>query len=215
MGSKIKEEIPRYLVMLPAFAIMSLGLVLALKARLGTPPWDVFHLGLALQVEATFGQAILIVGISLILISFLMGVKPHISTFLNMISMGLYIDLFITYNLIPQTESMVVRALQLLAGTFAFAFGTALYIALNRGAGPRDSFMVAIIRKTGLRVGLVRTIIEVTVTFLGFLMGGPVGAGTLFFALTVGYFLELSLKIIRKQSKLFRKYEAEKRGLGV
>ena len=215
MGQKIREEIPRYLVMFPAFAIMSLGLVLALKARLGTPPWDVFHLGLALQMETTFGQAILIVGISLILISFLLGVKPHISTFLNMICMGLYIDLFITYNLIPQTENMVLRILQLVAGTFAFAFGTALYMSLNRGAGPRDSFMVAIIRKTGLRMSLVRTIIEVTVTFLGFLMGGPVGAGTLFFALTVGFFLEISLRIIRKQSRLFREYAVEKRGLGV
>jgi uncharacterized membrane protein YczE len=45
-----------------------------------------------------------------------------------------------------------------------------------------------------MSVGVVRTVLEVTVVILGWLLGGSVGVGTVFFALTVGPMVAWFLK---------------------
>lgn len=195
------NELLRYLVMIAAFAVMSLGMVAMVNAGTGVPPWDVFHLGLSLQLGLTYGRVIQGIGLMMIAVSWLLKVRPRLGTILNMVFIGLFVDLYMATGLIPRPEPPALRLLQLVAGTVIFAYGTAVYILINRGTGPRDSFMVALSRITGLKMGLVRTFIEVAVTAGGFLLGGPLGIGTLIFALTVGPLMELFFKVARSQAK--------------
>jgi uncharacterized membrane protein YczE len=46
--------------------------------------------------------------------------------------------------------------------------------------------MTGLVRRTGLSIRLVRTSLEVTVVVVGLLLGGPLGVGTVVFALTIG-----------------------------
>ncbi len=46
--------------------------------------------------------------------------------------------------------------------------------------------MTGLARRTGWSIGLVRTGLEVTVVALGLLLGGPLGLGTVVYALTIG-----------------------------
>lgn len=46
--------------------------------------------------------------------------------------------------------------------------------------------MTGLVRRTGWAVWLVRTLIEGGVLLIGFLLGGPVGVGTVLFAFGVG-----------------------------
>lgn len=46
--------------------------------------------------------------------------------------------------------------------------------------------MTGLVRRTGWAVWLVRTLIEGSVLLVGFLLGGPVGVGTVLFAFGVG-----------------------------
>lgn len=199
-------EAARYAVMIAAFFIMSSGMVMMVNAGVGTPPWDVLHLGLSRLLDLSYGRIIQYTGILLILISFILGIRPRLGTVLNMVLIGSFVDLIGGLNLLPFPQNPYLMYLQLLIGTIIFAYGTALYILLDRGTGPRDSFMVALARLTGLRMGLVRTLIEVGVTVSGFLLGGPLGAGTVIFALTVGLFMELFFKTVRWQVRTGRRF---------
>ncbi len=184
---------------------MSTGLVCILYADLGMPPWDVFHLGLLHYVPITYGQVIQGLGLIAILVSYFLGVKPHIGTFLNMFFIGFFVDVIIFIDIIPYPQHIFWRSLQFLGGLFLFAYGTMGYILLNRGTGPRDSLMVAFSRLTGFRLGIIRTIIEVTVTVVGFALGGPLGVGTVVFALGVGPCMEVCTSLINWHNLLFRR----------
>ncbi len=191
----------RYLLMLGGFFCMATGAVLILNANLGVPPWDVFHLGLTLHLNISYGQAIQGVGFLAIILSWLLGTRPRLGTLLNMFFIGLFVDLIIKAAFIPAPALIPLRVAQLMAGTALFAYGTAGYIFLNRGTGPRDSLMVAFSGMTKQTLGTVRTAMEVTVTIAGLFLGGPLGWGTIVFALLVGPFLELCFRLLRWQKK--------------
>ena len=73
-----------------------------------------------------------------------------------------------------------------LSGILIQGIATAVYIGVDAGAGPRDSLMLAIQRTTGVSIRLARGAIEVIVVFIGWLLGGPLGFGTVIFALLIG-----------------------------
>ncbi|PLX33881.1 MAG: hypothetical protein C0604_02740 [Clostridiales bacterium] len=65
-----------------------------------------------------------------------------------------------------------------------------MYLSCGLGAGPRDGLMIALMNLTGKRVTVIKTSIEVTVTVLGIIMGGPLGIGTIMVALLGGRILD-------------------------
>ena len=199
------RETHKYTRMIVGFFLMAVGVVSILQADLGMPPWDVFHLGLHPYLPLTYGQIIQGVGLVAIVASYFLGVKPKLGTFLNMIFVGLFVDFVMAMEVIPQFQEWWWRGIQLMVGIFIFAYGTMTYIMVERGTGPRDSLMMAFSRITGYGIGAVRTVMEVTVTITGFLLSGPLGVGTVIFALTVGTFMELCMKIIRWHNRLLYK----------
>jgi uncharacterized membrane protein YczE len=55
--------------------------------------------------------------------------------------------------------------------------------------------MMGLVKKTGRPVSTIRGAIEITVLVIGFLLGGPVGIGTLISAVTVGYAVQIAFKL--------------------
>jgi uncharacterized membrane protein YczE len=94
--------------------------------------------------------------------------------------------------LLPDHPSAPVQWAFLLCGAFLLGPGGGLYIGVGLGAGPRDGLMTSLAAR-GWSIRRVRTIMELAVLALGFLLGGSIGVGTILFALTIGpnvhYFL--------------------------
>ena len=84
-----------------------------------------------------------------------------------------------------------------LLSIFTQGIASAVYIGVDAGAGPRDSLMLAIKRTTGLSLRLARGIIEVIVVAIGWLLGGPVGIGTLVFAVLIGPSVQWGFKLLK------------------
>ena len=84
----------------------------------------------------------------------------------------------------------------LIGGILLVGLGSGLYIGAAFGAGPRDSLMLVGARRTGVRIGIVRAVLEVAVAALGFALGGTVGIGTVAFALGVGPAVELGFAVL-------------------
>ena len=181
--------------------ILSFGKVFLIESNLGVDPWTVFHIGLANYLPISVGQASQIAGAIMLLIGWALHIKPAIGTFLNMYFFGFFLDINIALNealkITKPAESLAVSVLYLVIGIIVNGLGLGIYINGKLGAGPRDSFMLGVSKLTGKKPGTVRTWIESTAVFIGWLLGGPVGFGTLAYALSVGNVMQWTLEHIK------------------
>jgi uncharacterized membrane protein YczE len=114
-----------------------------------------------------------------------------------MILIGVFIDILLALKLIPVTSNFFLGIVMMLTGLFIIAFGSYYYIGSGFGAGPRDSLMVALNRKTGLSVGVCRGSIELLAVFVGWRLGGMIGVGTILSAFTIGFCVQAVFKLLK------------------
>jgi uncharacterized membrane protein YczE len=87
---------------------------------------------------------------------------------------------------------------------FVISLGSYFYIKSGYGAGPRDSLMVALRRMTRLPVGLCRVLVEGSAVLAGWILGGPVGAGTVFAAFGIGVCIQITFSALRFEAASVR-----------
>jgi uncharacterized membrane protein YczE len=188
-----------WLVFVVGLLIMALGLVLLIKADLGSAPWDVFHIGLFIQLGLTIGTWSIIVGFFIIVLSsLLMKSMPQLGLFLNMVLVGIFIDFYMALPFMETPDTLFYKMVMLIAGIVINGIGIGLYIAADKGAGPRDSLMLALTEVTGWKVQWIRGSMEVLVLIFGWLLGGPVFMGTVLFSLSIGSIVGVTLPYCKK-----------------
>ncbi|GAB7047330.1 membrane protein YczE [Catenuloplanes indicus] len=161
------------------------SMALMIESHLGLDPWDVFHQGLALRTGLSFGTVTIVVGVIVLLLWIPLRQRPGIGTVSNVIVIGLVVDLALA--LLPTPAPLWARIAFLGGGIVLNAFATGLYIGARLGPGPRDGLMTGYVARHPHRsIRLVRTVVEVTVLALGWLLGGAVGLGTVAYALAIG-----------------------------
>lgn len=154
-----------------------------LRAELGAAPWDVLHQGIEHHTGIPVGTVIILVGLVLVVGVLPLGVRPGVGTLLNAVLIGATVD--VTMALSGPTELLAMRIPLLLAGVVGFGAGTAIYLGVALGAGPRDGLMTAIAAR-GPSIRVARTAIEIVVVVFGVVLGGSIGVGTAVFALGIG-----------------------------
>lgn len=180
------------------FLLYGLALALVIRANLGTTTWLVFEIALADIFGITIGRMTVFVGFAVLILALALREKVGWGTLGNILSIGPWLDLCLW--LIPSvTGNLFLQIVFFFAGILVQGIATAVYIGVDAGAGPRDSMMLAIKRTTGVSIRVARGIIEVTVVTIGWLLGGPVGIGTLVYALLVGPSVQLGFKIFNVQ----------------
>jgi uncharacterized membrane protein YczE len=180
--------------------LCAVGILCFLEARLGLPPWDVLHQGIARNTPLSFGAANEVVGLIVLTTAWALGARVWIGTFSNAVLIGLFIILLQPLHALQALGDwpLVPRIGLLVVGLICFGVGTAFYIGANLGAGPRDSLMLVGSHRTGIRIGAVRAMIEISVLIVGFLLGGTVGVGTLAFAALIGASVEASFWLVHR-----------------
>nr|WP_173426001.1 YitT family protein [Bacillus sp. OxB-1] len=188
----------RWIFFIVGLMVMSLGISMTIKGqRLGIAPWDVLHVGLYQNLGLTIGSWGIITGFIIILsTSAVMRQWPKIGTWINMVLIGLFIDLF--NWLLPDFSTLWGQVIIYVLGVIVLSYGVGIYVSPNMGAGPRDSLMLILGKKWGFSIRVVRTGIEITVAVLGWLLGGPVGVGTVLIALLSGQIIQIALPQCRK-----------------
>lgn len=190
----------RLLILNLGLMLMGLATALMLAARLGVSPWAVFHEGLGLSIGISHGRASQVVGLVILSAATLwLRQRPGIGTVLNMLLVGVWIDLFRTQPWLPAPEALGARAVQLVTATVLYGFATALYLAADLGAGPRDGLMLGAARSLKAPLGAVRSTMEVAALAGGWALGGPVGVGTVFYAVAVGPLIQWFVRLLRGQ----------------
>ncbi len=177
--------------------LYGLGIIVTMRANVGYAPWEVLHSGISQTLGVSIGLVNTAVGAIIVALVFLLGEKIGLGTIFNMFMIGLFMDLILFLDFIPLFNNFWIGTLVLILGLFIISLGTYFYISSAFGAGPRDSLMVAITRKTGLPVGLCRGILEVSVVLIGWFLGGMVGLGTVISAFVIGFCVQITFKLLK------------------
>ncbi len=189
------RRIRRFTQLLAGLLLYGVTMGLMVQAVLGLDPWDVFHQGLTALVNrwlpVSYGAVITVVSVLVLLLWIPLRQRPGIGTVLNAAIIGFTVD--ITLWLLPTVDDLTVRIGLLVVSVVGNALAGALYIGAGLGPGPRDGLMTGLVARGVGSVRLVRTVIEVTVLAVGWLLGGVVGVGTVVYALAIGPLLHVLL----------------------
>ncbi|MEU3457077.1 hypothetical protein ABZ671_26250 [Micromonospora sp. NPDC006766] len=165
--------------------LYGVSVALMIRSGLGLDPWGVFQQGLARQTRLSFGTVTIAVGALVLLLWIPLRQRPGLGTVSNVVVVGLMVDA--TLSLLPPGDGLPARIAMLVTGIVATGAATGLYLGAALGPGPRDGLMTGYVaRHPNRSIRLVRTVIEVAVLALGWLLGGTVGIGTVAYALAIG-----------------------------
>ncbi|MDA8549999.1 hypothetical protein N9K76_03575 [Aquiluna sp.] len=183
----------RFIKLVVGLFIYGIGVAMTVDAQLGLAPWDVLAQGISKQTTLTFGYATVLVSVLVLIAWIPLRVKPGLGSVMNAVMVGLVADLALSF--IPTPDDYWQKLLLFFGGMVVISFATGLYISCGMGKGPRDGLNVGIAQRFKLPFWQARSIVEVTVVAIGFLLGGQVREGTLIFALGIGYMNQLGMRL--------------------
>jgi len=176
------------------FLLYGLAIALIVRADVGTGTWVVLEVALADILGIKLGTMTVYMGFAVLVLALALRERVGWGTLGNILSIGPWLNLFL--DLIPTLKGNLVLQIGIfLLGILVQGIATAVYIGVDAGAGPRDSMMLAIHRRTGVSVRVARGALEVIVVSIGWLLGGPAGWGTLAFALLIGPSVQWAFKM--------------------
>ena len=174
-----------FLVIQIGFLLYGLAITLIVRANLGTGTWVVLEVALANILGIKLGTMTVYMGFFVLIIALALREQVGWGTLGNILSIGPWLNLFLDLIGTPK-DNPALQIGMFFLGILIQGIATAVYIGVDAGAGPRDSLMLAIHRTTGVSIRRARGTIEVIVVLIGWLLGGPLGFGTVIFALLIG-----------------------------
>jgi len=176
--------------------IFGLGDAFVIQSNIGNGPWSVLAQGVSENLHISMGWSTFAISTVVLLAWIPLREKAGFGTFSNLVIIAIAIQIGV--DVVPLQSSFLAGLLICLLGIAMIGVATALYITCGLGPGPRDGLMTAIHRRTGIRVGRVRLGIELSVVFMGALLGGNVGLGTLLFAGLIGQSIAVALGVVAR-----------------
>lgn len=176
--------------------IFAFGVYLTMCADIGLAPWDVLSVGISNHTPLSYGNILTIMGLFILIIDLLMGEKIGLGTLLDALLVGNFVDMLGALNIITYKFNLIWAVIIFIIGMFIMAFGQLIYMSAAQGCGPRDQMLIGIgKRMRKVPIGLVNILILIVVLISGWLLGGPVGLGTVFATFGIGITLQIICKI--------------------
>ena len=177
--------------------IYAFGVYLTVQANIGVAPWECLSMGIAPKVGMSFGIVHTISGIIILIIDLLMKEKIGFGTILDALLVGNYVDLIAWIGPVPIINSLPISILVVILGLFAMGYGQYFYMSAGLSCGPRDSLLVALGKRfPNTPIGVVQTVLIGIVLLIGWLLGGPVGIGTVVSVFFAGTALQIVCKLM-------------------
>ena len=204
MTNDLRENrTPRAIVLNMLLAAASLfvngfGVYLTIQANIGAAPWDVLNLGLSGSLGILYGNASIAVSLTILLIDILMKEPIGVAMFIDAVVVGKAVDFFNWLGAVPCCRSLATGIPVLIAGLFILSYTQYAYMIASLGCGPRDTLLVGLAKRAKrLPIGAVSIALLSAATLIGWLLGGPVGIGTLLCAFGTGPVMQLVFRTVR------------------
>jgi uncharacterized membrane protein YczE len=203
-NSKLKENrTTRDIVVNMLLAAVSLfangfGVYLTIQANIGAGPWDVLNLGLAKSLGILYGTASVAVSYAILGIDIALKEPIGIAMFIDAFVVGKSVDFFNRINLVPKCDSLITGIPVMLIGLVIMAYTQYTYMSASLGCGPRDTLLVALAKRVKkIPIGAISITLLSAATFVGWLLGGPVGVGTLICAFATGPIMQFAFTSVK------------------
>ena len=177
--------------------VFAAGVHLTIFANIGLAPWDSLGMGMSYHLPLNYGLSMTAMAVAILAIDLAMGEKVGLGTVIDALLTGNFVQLFNDLNPLPANESLVAGFVIMVCGFAVMAAGMKLYMEAGLGCGPRDALLVGLGRRLPhIPIGAVEIGLWSTVTLAGWLLGGPVGLGTLVAALGAGAVMQVVYDLI-------------------
>lgn len=205
MGKTLRKFLKTCLLLWIAIVLTGFGVALFIHANLGSDTITVFLDGLRKVMRISLGDASRIYNISALLIAIVVAYK-HIgwTSIVYALSTGFLIDYF---DVLLQTfqfaqQSLLMRIVVVLIGQLCIVIAFALLVRYGKGMDQLDAIAYGLHTKLAISYALIRTLLDVALIVIGFLMGGVIGIGSIIAMATTGYGIDWLLRRVFIQEKL-------------
>ena len=174
------------------------GVYLTIQANIGAGPWDVLNLGLSKTFGILYGTASVAVSCAILGIDIVLREPIGIAMIIDSVVVGKSVDLFNRLDIVPKCHSLFTGIPVMLLGLVIMAYTQFTYMSAALGCGPRDTLLIALAKRIKkIPIGLISIALLGLATFLGWLLGGPVGIGTIICAFATGPIMQMAFRSVK------------------
>ena len=193
-----KKDFLQWIRFIGGLAFYAFGTYFLVKADLGLAPWEILAMGISYHCPLTFGQVIIAISVGVFIFDVIMREKIGVGMILDAFLVGVFADMFLKTDVLPQPDGYLQKGAVYVAGLFIMCFGQFICMSSAQGIGPRDAMLVAIGRRVRkVPIGVVQCAILLTVFLIGWALGGPFGAGTVISVVLMGPILQMYCRLFR------------------
>lgn len=182
-----KSIITSALIAFLSLFVNGFGVYLTIHAGIGAGPWDVFHIGISKTLGILYGNASILVSLVILAIDIALKEPIGIAMIIDALTVGKAVDFFDHFNIVPVPQTIPGGILMILTGLTIMGYTQYFYMNAALGCGPRDTLLVGLSRHIRrIPIGAISILLLSMATLSGYLLGGPVGIGTLICAFCCG-----------------------------
>lgn len=202
---KKKKIIMGWIRIAAGLLVFAFGVHLTIHANIGLAPWDCLGMGVASHTPLNYGLAMTSIALAVLGIDLLLKERIGFGTIIDALLTGNFVQLFNDLDPLPENESLLLGVLWMLTGFVFMALGMMIYMRAEQGCGPRDSLLVGLgKRMPRIPIGIVEVLLWAVVLLGGWLLGGPVGLGTLLSTVGAGAVMQVVYSILHFEPRTLR-----------
>ena len=193
-----KTILLQWLQIVGGLAVFAFGVHLTIFANIGLAPWDCLGMGISYHTPLNYGLSMTTMAVLVLCIDLLLKERIGFGTIIDALLTGNLVQLCNDLNPLPLNEGLWSGVLIMLLGFVFMALGMWIYMSAAQCCGPRDSLLVGLGKRLPkLPIGVVEILLWTAVVLLGWLLGGPVGPGTLLGTFGTGLVMQAVYSLLR------------------
>ena len=182
-----KRIVLEWLQIAAGLLVFSLGVHLTIYANIGLAQWDCLGMGIARRTPLNYGLSMTLMALLILGIDLTLHERIGYGTIIDALLTGNFVQMFNDLNPLPENRSLPLGVAIMLAGFVLMALGMFIYMKAAQCCGPRDALLVGLGKRLPrLPFGVVEFLLWAAVLLAGWLLGGPVGVGTVISTLGAG-----------------------------
>ena len=189
--------------------VFAFGVHLTIFANIGLAPWDCLGMGISRHTPLNYGLSMTAMSVVILLIDLALRERIGFGTIIDALLTGNFVQMYNDLNPLPENHSLPLGVALMLTGFVFMALGMWIYMRAAQCCGPRDSLLVGLGRRMPrLPIGAVEILLWAAVLLVGWLLGGPVGIGTLISTFGAGAVMQLVYNALRFEPRDIRHRDA-------
>ena len=178
--------------------VFAFGVHLTIFANIGLAPWDCLAMGLSRHIPLNYGLSVTLISVIVLIVDLLMRERIGYGTIIDALLTGNFTQLFNQFNPFQENQNLFIGIILMLLGFVFMSWGMYIYMSAEQCCGPRDALLVAVGKRVSrIPIGYVEILLMGVVLTAGWLLGGPVGIGTLLSTFGLGLVMQMVYSAIQ------------------